>query len=159
MSMHPLRVADVQPGRVFRYHSILGREDHIIVRVLEKPWQLANGEWITKAVGVHDSRIYRPSIDALAVDRALRVFNELHAAIGALPPMSEVAGFLVAPDVWDYIAAAIPIVRGASLTINHFSITRVHALPQGAVVPVNAKGEPLEKPRTVQPSGGHHVRP
>lgn len=64
--------------------------------------------------------------------------------------MPDVAGFLVAPDVWEQLATTIPIVRGSSLSVGGLRVTRVQALPAGAVVPVNAKGDPLDKPTTVR---------
>lgn len=59
----------VKRGDVVRYYPVLGRPDYIRVRILEEPWELGDGSWITKARGLNDEKIYRPSLDALGVDR------------------------------------------------------------------------------------------
>ena len=58
----------VKRGDVVRYHPVIGLPNYILVRVLEDPWEFGDGSWITKARGVHDDKIYRPSVDALEAD-------------------------------------------------------------------------------------------
>lgn len=56
----------VHKGDVVRYHPVIGLPRYILVRVLEEPWELGDGSLITKARGIHDDKIYRPSVEALS---------------------------------------------------------------------------------------------
>lgn len=84
---------------------------------------------------------------------ARRAFDRIVAAARGLPTTDSlaVAGFLVAPDVWDALVARVPIVRGGSLSVgDRLHVARSNVLPSGTIVPVDAKGNPLDKPAMVR---------
>jgi hypothetical protein len=60
---------EIKRGDVLRYHPTIGLPTYIRVRVVEEPWELGSGQWICKARGVNDDRVYRPSVAALEVDQ------------------------------------------------------------------------------------------
>lgn len=60
---------NVRRGDVVRYHPVIGLSGYVLVRVLEDPWELGDGTLITKARGVHDDKIYRPSVSALSAEK------------------------------------------------------------------------------------------
>jgi hypothetical protein len=61
-----------------------------------------------------------------------------------------VAGFLVAPDVWEALCARIPVGRGAGLSYGDLHIRISVTLPPGSVVPVDASGTPMAEPRCLE---------
>lgn len=86
-------------------------------------------------------------------EEARRAFDEIVAAVRELPSSDslEVRGFLVASDVWDALVTRIPIARGSSFSAgDRLHVKRSSALPPGAIVPVDAKGMPLDKPKTIR---------
>lgn len=64
--MSGLDPSDIKRGDVLRYHPVIGLPEYIRVRVMHEPWELGSGDWICKAQGINDGKIYRPSVDALA---------------------------------------------------------------------------------------------
>lgn len=79
----------------------------------------------------------RASIDAIAATARTLLSTDLLA----------VAGFLVAPDVWDALVAHVPVARGGSFSVGDQLYVRLsNVLPSGAIVPVDAKCIPIDKP-------------
>jgi hypothetical protein len=60
--------ASIKKGDVLRYHPVIGVATYIRVRVMAEPWELASGDWICKARGLADERVYRPCLEALERD-------------------------------------------------------------------------------------------
>lgn len=88
-----------------------------------------------------------------ALSEARRAFDEIVAAVRALPSPDclKVSGFLVASDVWDALVTRIPIARGGSFSVgDRLHVKRSSVLPSGMIVPVDAKGMPLDKPATLR---------
>ena len=62
-----LKPEQVQIGKVFRYHSVIGRPECVPVRITAEPWELGDGSWICKAENLWTGAVVRPSIKALSV--------------------------------------------------------------------------------------------
>lgn len=86
----------------------------------------------------------------------MSAIDEILATLRALPKLPkvdpDVRGFLVAPDVWDRLCTEIPICRGSSFTVDGLKVQRSALVPAGHAIPLDAKGNPLLKPRKNGPS-------
>lgn len=65
-----MKPEQVQIGKVFRYHSIIGKKASVPVRITAAPWELGDGSWICKAENLETGDVVRPCLEALSVGGA-----------------------------------------------------------------------------------------